>query len=190
MNAPSLDELNKDQERAYSLLKKRDYAESGRIFENLYDHGVVPAAVHLGFIFSRIDNPEYDREKAIGYYKIAAENKDTFAQYALGALLERQGNRDEALKWYCEGSNLGHATCSYLAYREMSRRGDTKASDEFFLKALEQRSPAAIQRRSLDRMKGRFGVAAILPGLYEYIWNMPRMASFIKNNVSRPGTRR
>jgi TPR repeat protein len=185
MGASSLQDLNRDQERAYSLLKKRDYPGSRTIFGELLKQGVAGAAVHLGFIFSRTENPEYDIDKAISYYKIAAENKDTYAQYALGALLEKLGNRDEALKWYREGSNLGHATCSYLAFRELSARGDAKASEEFFRKALEQGSPAAIQRRSIQRMKGRFGLAAILPGLFQYIGNMPRMAHFIKNEVSR-----
>jgi TPR repeat protein len=185
MGASSLQDLNRDQERAYSLLNERDYPGSRRIFEDLLEQGVAGAEVYLGYIFSRTENPEYDLDKAISYYTIAAENKDTYAQYALGALLEKLGNRDEALKWYCEGSNLDHATCSYLAFREFSKRGDAEASEEFFRKALEQGSPAAIQRRAIQRMGGRFGWAAILPGLFQYIGNMPRMARFIKNEVSR-----
>ena len=190
MDAPSLDELNRYQERAYSLLKEQSFPESRRMFEKLFEQGVASAAVYLGYIFSQTGNPEYDRDKAIHYYKIAAENKDTYAQYALGALLEKFGNRDEALKWYCEASNLGHATCSYSAFRELSARGNAKASDEFFLRALEQGSPAAIQRRSIQKMKGQFGVAAILTGLFEYIGNIPRMVRFVKEEVSSPGDKR
>jgi TPR repeat protein len=185
MGNSSLQDLNRDQEQAYSLLKNRDYQGSRRIFEGLLEQGVVGVATHLGYIFSRTENPEFDLNKAISYYKIAAEDKVTYAQYALGALLEKLGNRDEALKWYCEASNLGHATCSYLAFRELSVRGDLKAAEEFFRKALEQGSPAAIQRRAIQRMTGRFGWAAFLPGLFEYIGNIPRMARFIKNEVTR-----
>jgi len=103
MGASSLQDLNRDQERAYSLLNKRDYPGSRRIFEGLLEQGVAGTAVYLGYILSRTENPEYDLDKTISYYKIAAENKDTYAQYALGALLEKLGNRDEALKMVLRG---------------------------------------------------------------------------------------
>ncbi len=186
MTAPLLDELNRDQDLAYRLLAKRDYVQASKLFEKLFEQGVRAVAVHLGFVFSRTENPACDREKAIHYYKVAAENNDAYAAYGLGALLAESGDRDGALKWFCEGSKLGHGACSFWAFREFSTRGDVKAADEFFLKALEQRNPAAIQRRSLQKMKGQFGIASMLPGVFEYIGNMPRMARFIRDNVSRP----
>ena len=79
MFASSLQALNRDQDQAYSLLNKRDYAGSRRIFEGLLEQGVTRAAANLGYIFSRTENPEYDLDKAIAYYKIAAENKVTYA---------------------------------------------------------------------------------------------------------------
>ena len=184
MGTFSLEELNRAQEKAYSLLKNRKYLESSNIFESLLEQGVVGAAVQLGYIFSQRENPQFDLDKAISYFEIAAENKDLYAQYALGALLEKCGRRDEALRWYSEASNLGHPTCSFLAFRELNARGDTEAAGEFFRKALDQGSPAAIQRHAIERMKGRFGWSAVVPGLIEYIGNMPRMARFIKNEVS------
>jgi len=186
MTSSFLNDLNRDQERAYSLMRSGNYSEAREIFERLLEQGVQSAATYLGFIYSRVKNPEYDRDKAIHYYRLAPEDKSAHVYYFLGALLAQSGNHDEALEWYCKGSKLGHSACSYFAFREFKARGDAEAAAAFFLKALEQGNPAAIQRRSMEKMMGRFGLMAILPGLIEYIGNVPRMVRFVRDNLSYP----
>jgi uncharacterized protein len=175
----SPEELDSLLAEADALSKRKSYQKSRELFETLFEQIPLHVAVHLGFLYSRRDNSEYDRDKAIYYYKIAAEDKNVYAQFALGLLLIESGNEDEAVKWFCEGSKLGHDVCSYLAYDLLSKRG-SQAAEEFFSKAIEQGNPLAIKLRSAQKMKGSFGVTAILPGFIDYIKNVPRLARYLR----------
>jgi TPR repeat protein len=113
----SLAQLEIYRQQASSLLRARAYPKARQLYEKLLENGIVAAATRLGYIYSQTDNPEYDRDKAISHYEISAKNHDTYAQYALGCLLLQAGRRDEALKWFCEGSDLGDDdVCSYFAF--------------------------------------------------------------------------
>ncbi len=187
MTAPLLDELNRDQDLAYRLLAKRDYVQASKLFEKLFEQGVRAVAVHLGFVFSRTENPACDREKAIHYYKVAAENNDAYAAYGLGALLAESGDRDGALKWFCEGSKLGYGACSFWAFRSLALAETLKLpTNSFFLKRWSSEILRPSKAIVAENEGAQFGIASMLPGVFEYIGNMPRMARFIGDNVSRP----
>jgi len=179
----SPEELNSLLDEANALSKRKSYQKSRELFERLFEQIPLHAAAHLGFLYSKKDNTEYDRDKAIYYYRIAAEDKNVYAQLALGLLLIESGNEDEAIRWFCEGSRLGHDVCSYLAYDLLNKRG-SPAAEEFFLSAIEQGNPLAIKLRSAQKMRGAFGVTAILPGIIEYIKNMPQLVRYLRKYYS------
>jgi TPR repeat protein len=179
----SLDELNEIQNRAYSLLKAKDYAGSRVLFEEIYELSPKSVAAHLGFIHSREDSSEYNLEKAVQYLNVAASENNAHSLSLLASLLLKDGRKDEALERLKKGSELGEGTCSYLAHTIYAARKDKKNSEMYLQRAVDQASPPAIQKRSIQQIKGDFGVAQIVPGIVSYFTNIPRLVRFAKENA-------
>lgn len=107
------DELNAHRQRAYDLLLSKNYDESRRLFESIFDGSDAAVASCLGIIHSGA-GPIYHIGKAERYYRIAAEAGDLVGQYALAGLLKERDETQAALTWYEKASDAGDAPSSYM----------------------------------------------------------------------------
>lgn len=184
MTPLSINDLNVVRKEAYGRLERKEYGRALALFEHVFDGKEAWVASCMGFIYSRRDSGEYNRTKAKRFYRIAAEQGDTYAQYALGGLLTEDGNSEDAQRWYTMGSDAGEPSCSYILYRHFKSRGDNETAERYFNRAVDQGNPIAFQHLSIRYVKGYFGISGVLKGFNMYIKNIPKLIRYIKENVS------
>jgi TPR repeat protein len=183
MEPVSSDQVNRRRQQAFDLLARKQYRQSREMFERVYDGQEAAIASCLGFIHAQINSAEYDYEKAVAYYQVAANQGHPYSQYALGGLLMQRGQLDKALEWYIKASDLGNAECSYAAFQLLRRRGDLTEARRLLDRAVALGHPIAIQRRATEYLKGQFGVRHVPTGIWLYFKNIPNLIKYAKENV-------
>jgi TPR repeat protein len=180
MESPSIEKLNSLRKEAYELLQKKEHRRSRELFEQLYDGQEPEIASCLGYIHSQPRSSEYDIEKALEYYRAAARNGHNYSQYALAGLLMERGDTDEAINWYTKASDAGNMDCSYVLFHIFKRHHNEEAARRFLDRAVSQGHAAAIQRRAIEYLTGKFGVFGIFRGIHMYLRNIPALVRYVK----------
>lgn len=175
--------VNDRRGKAYNYLSEKRWGEARDEFEQIFDGTDAAIATCLGFIYDQKDTPFCDPDRAEKYYRISAEKGDTYAQYALGGLLLAKGEKALALAWYKQCSSGGNANCSYIAYQLYKERKEEQESEAYFRLAFNQGHPIAVQKRSLEYMKGKFGLHNVAVGLFMYLRNIPTLTRFVRENI-------
>ena len=87
-----------------------------------------------------------DYDKALKYYKYAAEKNDSQAQFSLGAMYDMGNgvtqNYAEAMKWYLKAANQGNASAQnnigVMYEKGQGVKQDCSEANKWYLKAAEQ----------------------------------------------------
>ena len=107
-----LSHLNKDIQESINDISDMSFEE----IENLTEKGDAEAQCFLGQIYD-FDCDFRDFSKAVKWYKLAADQGDTLAQYNLGCCyLDGNGiaeNKTEAAKWFFESATQGNVDAQY-----------------------------------------------------------------------------
>lgn len=167
-----------DQElrnQANALLEAKEYSRARDVLERIFDGNDASIAANLGYIFDQQKLPDYDPEKAIQYYKIAAERGYTYAQHALGGICYERGQLEEAAHWFGLCSQAGSGACSYNLYRLFRRRGDVEQARRALELAVQQGNAPAKQAYAIECMLGQRGLMRIPEGLIRYFRNIPAL---------------
>lgn len=69
--------------------------------------GHLPAQYHLGFLFGEGRGVTRDAQKALHWFRRAADKGDAKAQYAVGLALSRQSDKREAAQWFRRAADQG-----------------------------------------------------------------------------------
>jgi TPR repeat protein len=183
MSPPSIEELDRLAGIAYGELVKKNYQKSRELYEELYRHAPDKASVHLGFIHSQKDIPDYNVDKAFDYLGFAAEANDIHAMCYLGYLLDGIGRRSEAIEWWLRASDEGHGDSTRAAAWALHVEGDIAKADKLFERAASQGDASAIQIIAIRKIKGRDGFREIASGLTMLVKNIPRIFRYIRERV-------
>ncbi|WP_044417131.1 tetratricopeptide repeat protein [Halarcobacter anaerophilus] len=92
-------------------MREKDYKKAKEYFNKGKDKGNIESYTQLGSLYSNFLN---NKEKAIEYYTIAANNGEAKAAHNLGVIYDKRFAYKEALKWYEKSFNAGD-TYSLLA---------------------------------------------------------------------------
>ncbi|HWT99869.1 MAG TPA: hypothetical protein VN229_19695 [Terriglobales bacterium] len=161
--------------KADYLMERSDIAAARPILEQIFDGRDAAVANELGYIHSRHGSTEFDPDKAIAYFAIAAKDGDTYAQHQLGGIFRRRGDIAEAIKWYRLASQGGSAQCSYNLYRLLRDSGDAAAAAKALLWATKQGHPVARRIYAVECLRGTHGIAQMPAGLIRLTRNMPAL---------------
>ncbi|WP_044417136.1 tetratricopeptide repeat protein [Halarcobacter anaerophilus] len=99
-------------------MREKDYKKAKEYFNKGKDKGNIESYTQLGSLYSNFLN---NKEKAIEYYKIAANNGEAKAAHNLGVIYDKRFAYKEALKWYEKSFNAGD-TYSLLAMGHIYRK--------------------------------------------------------------------
>jgi TPR repeat protein len=168
--------------QAKALLEKKDYAGAKDLLEKIFDGREASVATNLGYIYGRSGSREFDPDKAISYYKVAAEQGSVYAQHALGGLFRERGQLEDAIHWYGLASQAGSATCSYNLFKLLLKLGETDKARDAFNLALSQGDPIAAQTYAIECILGRHGLHRLPSGLIRYFRNIPNLVRFRREN--------
>lgn len=90
--------------------EKRDAV---RVLKQLWDKGFTSAAYHLGRVYRDSLGELPDDERAEKWFHCSAAIGDVQSQYALGKLLQEQGQLSEAVAWYERACESGSQYAQY-----------------------------------------------------------------------------
>jgi len=165
--------------KANEYLEKREFLAAKLLLDEIFDGRDAAIAVNLGYVFDRPGSPEYDQEKAISYYKIAANGGDSYAQHRLGGIAIERGNVSEAIEWYSAASQAGSGQCSYNLFKLYQDSGNLVRAREALKLSARQGYPLAAQRYAIWCILGKYGVAQIPTGILRYVRNIPALYKYI-----------
>ena len=104
---------NNELYRAISYYKNDETEKAMPIFQKFARMGNLKAQYYLGKLFD--DDLEYER--AVGWYRIAAEQGHADAQYKLGDCYYYgdgvENDKEKAVQWYRKAAEQGHAEAQY-----------------------------------------------------------------------------
>ena len=87
--------------------------EALQTLEQLYDSGFVMAAHHLGRAWRDGLGVLPNDDRAENWFRQSAESGVACSQYALGTLLQEQGQIEEAMGWYTQAADAGNQSAQY-----------------------------------------------------------------------------
>ena len=122
--------------------------------------GYLPAQYHLGFLYGEGRGVERNPQKALHWFRRAADKGDVKAQYAVGLALSRQADKREAAQWFRRAADQGMVDAQFqlaLFYE----KGDGVAVDEAearrLYRAAAKKDNAAMFNLALMLDEGRGG---------------------------------
>ncbi|SKB24740.1 tetratricopeptide repeat protein [Malaciobacter marinus] len=125
-------------------MRDKDYKKAEEYFIKGKEKGSIESYLQLGSLYSNFLN---EKDKAIEYYKIAANNGKEKAAHNLGVIYDKKFQYKEALKWYEKSFEKGD-TYSLLAMAHIYRK------QEKYEKAIETFKKAG----ELGNAKGYFNL--------------------------------
>lgn len=179
MTRLSVDELNVVIKEARSRLERKEYERALALYEQIFDGKDAATAALIGYVYWKPDSPQYNPTEAKKFLQIAAEQGHTFAQYALGNLLECDGNRDAAAQWYSKASDAGNSLSSYKLYRYFKDRKDMGLADRYLNRTVSQGNALALQHLAMRHAHGHFGIIGIFKWIYMLLKNIPNLVEFV-----------
>ncbi|RXJ99657.1 hypothetical protein CRU98_06420 [Arcobacter sp. CECT 8986] len=114
-------------------MRDKDYKKAEEYFNKGKEKGSIESYLQLGSLYSNFLN---EKDKAIEYYKIAANNGKEKAAHNLGVIYDKRFQYKKALKWYEKSFEKGD-TYSLLAMAHIYRK------QEKYEKAIETFKEAA-----------------------------------------------
>lgn len=120
--------------------KSKEELERGfKYLTKSYDLGNIAASNLIGNMYRWGLYPvEKDMDKAITYYKRAADNDYAFALNNLGSIEEGKGNKEEAFKYYLKAANLGESwACNKVGEYYRLENKDYVEAFKYYNRALE-----------------------------------------------------
>lgn len=166
--------------RAYNYLISEKWDEAVKLFEQIFDGSEPEIANCIGYIYSQNAYEAHNSEKAILYYRIAAESGDGYAQAALGSLLLEDNDRRQALEWFRRCSAGGNAACSYAAFRLFKNLGQNEEAGSYFDISVEQGHPISVQKKAIQYMLGVYGIKKMPFGLVMYFKNISKLVAYAR----------
>ncbi len=146
----NLQESERDEwlRQGVEAYKKGDFQNAAFLFRQSAGSGSAPAAFNLGLCYENGEGVRQDAEKALRWYRKAAEQGHMRAQCAAGALCESGGDGafdpipEEAFAWYKKSAEQGFARAQLLL-ASACRRGfgceqDPVAAVHWYTKSAEQ----------------------------------------------------
>lgn len=178
----SPENVNHDIEEAFRLYDAGEISKAREILATSFDGRDKDIAAWLGYIHSQSDSIEYDMQKAEEYYSIAAAQGHVDANFGLAGIYFEQGKLELALQHYAAASKAGNADCSMALYRLYKMQGENQLAKDALNIAAEQGHPLAIQKRSINDILLRNGIAYFSRGVRLYLENIPKLYRYIKEN--------
>ena len=166
--------------RAKELLENGKIKSAFEILNRIYDGKSPQIAVLLGYIYGEDSFVDRDQEKSFLHYIIAAEAGDPYAQQAIAAIFKDRGEDENALEWMKKASANGNFDASYLLYYYFKKRHEKALSLKFLKLASDQGNVVAKQRHAIEMLKGNYGIAKILLGVFSYFSNIPSLIRYAK----------
>jgi len=129
----------------------QDYLQAAKWFERAEQAGLVPASFQLGVMFERGLGVARDTDKAIGYYRKAAERGNAAAMHNLASLEAARGDLKTAAPWFLKAAKCGFVDSQFnLAVLHFRGRGverDPREAYKWFALAAKQGDRDAKDRR-------------------------------------------
>jgi len=145
-------------EAAFELGKLEvDDAGRQKWYSQAYEHGSRPAGVELGKIYARRGAVTAEQEACLA---LAGEDGDVKAQYVLGEMLQREGQRDrEAVAWFQKAAAQKHGSAFYSLGRMIEDGRGYRQDDRLALQYYSQAALAQVPEAfyAMGRMKQKLG---------------------------------
>src|SRR5260370_37796283 len=87
-------------EDAVAAYRTADYAAALRTYRSMADQGLAIAQFNVGLMYDKGQGVSKDEVQAMKWYRLAAHQRRSDAQYQLGHLYYKQNNYTEAAKWF------------------------------------------------------------------------------------------
>ena len=138
--SPTYWRLRDQIEDRHLPLAERD--EAVEEMKNLSTNGEPYAQFYMGRLYRDGGIVIPDEEQAEHFFRMAAEQDFSEAQYALGKMLVSQGNK-EGIRWLERAADNGNDCAAYRLGKEYLRSGDREKAEAYFHQAAEQENPYA-----------------------------------------------
>ena len=87
-------------EDAVAAYRRADYAAAFQVYHSLAEQGLAVAQFNLGLMYANGQGVSKDETEATKWYRLAAEQGRSDAQYQIGHLSYQQNDYAEAAKWF------------------------------------------------------------------------------------------
>lgn len=157
------------------LLDAKKLEEAASLLESVFDDRNVDVANLLAYIYSLTEFRGTNLLKSIELYKIGATLGNGHSAHGLAGCLRRLGQPQEALSWLEKAANLGEDAAAYSAFLHYDGTGNIQVADKYLDMSAAAGNPRALQRKAIKMLTGRRGSRNIVPGLFLYFQNIPRL---------------
>jgi TPR repeat protein len=177
-----MDEKSRAIDTAHDLVDRGLFTDAKNLIDNQFEDDDPRVSSLRGYILRTVSKSLDDRTKAVRYYEIGAGRGNSYDQRELGELLDELSRTNEASEWLKKASVSGDSEASLKLYWVLTKLKQPNALD--YLKiAHSQNNARATQKYAIEKMKGRFGMYNVIPGIVMYFANIPKLVKYVKGKA-------